>query len=288
MSALLDALYSLGGGILDVLDMPGSYTRGALAGRFGDRLSGRDMLEEWGLLDENQEGLDGGDIAGFAADVVVDPLNFLGGGKLLSALKARKPAVNASLVSGVVDSADEFADLSKLATGKLNDDGLGLASAMEGDAIAKALSDEGKEYGRVVMMAPKPSEAGAAARGWPELVPEDALVSRVSGSYLDDAAKGQGIGQQMYVDAMNASPADWFYNSGNSDAASRALESLREKGLIDLHWQRRGPGGPKVMRLTDAGRELAGTGGLVHDPRNPKIAPLLAALLGYNTLNLAS
>lgn len=79
MSELLNAILGFGSGVLDVLDMPGSYLRGALGGRLGERLSGRDMLEEWGILGENQEGFDVGDVAGFGADVLFDPLNALGG-----------------------------------------------------------------------------------------------------------------------------------------------------------------------------------------------------------------
>lgn len=38
------------------------------------------MLESWGALSPNQDGLDWGDVAGFGADLVVDPLNLLGAG----------------------------------------------------------------------------------------------------------------------------------------------------------------------------------------------------------------
>lgn len=75
----------------NLLDLPGSMVRDALTGNnpfdqwadpFGgsDRVSGRDMLEQWGVLDENEEGFDAGDVGGFAAEVLTDPLTFLTGG----------------------------------------------------------------------------------------------------------------------------------------------------------------------------------------------------------------
>lgn len=79
MSALLDAIMGLGSGVLDALDMPGSYLRGALAGRPGDRLSGQEMLSEWGMDDP-------GAAMGFGAELIADPLNILGGAGL--AIKA--------------------------------------------------------------------------------------------------------------------------------------------------------------------------------------------------------
>lgn len=62
-----------------VLDTPGSLLRGVLSGKPGERKSGRDMLEAWGALNPNTPGLDWGDVAGFGADVLVDPLNLIGG-----------------------------------------------------------------------------------------------------------------------------------------------------------------------------------------------------------------
>lgn len=62
-------------GAMDVLDMPGSYTRGLLAGRPGERASGDELLGAWGF---NPEGLGGA--AGFATELATDPLNLLTGG----------------------------------------------------------------------------------------------------------------------------------------------------------------------------------------------------------------
>lgn len=90
MSALLDALMFAGA----VLDTPGSVVRNTLAGEdpfkglFApeERTYGRDLLEQWGVLGENEEGLDMGDVAGFGVDVVADPLSIFGMGKAASGL----------------------------------------------------------------------------------------------------------------------------------------------------------------------------------------------------------
>lgn len=98
MSALLDAILGLGSGVLDVLDMPGSYLRGGLAGRLGDRLSGREMLNEWGVTSEENDPdnwFEGGDITGTAAGMVFDPLNWIGlglAGKTAGAAKSARLA----------------------------------------------------------------------------------------------------------------------------------------------------------------------------------------------------
>ena len=49
--------------------------------------TGRRLLEKAGVLGENEEGLDAGDVAGFAVDVLLDPINALtlGGGGLAKA-----------------------------------------------------------------------------------------------------------------------------------------------------------------------------------------------------------
>lgn len=84
----------------ETLDKPGAALRGLLAGRpdqllnllpFSDtlgitdpsqRVSGRDFLQEWGVLDQNTPGLDFGDVAGFFAEEVLDPVNWVPGGFL--------------------------------------------------------------------------------------------------------------------------------------------------------------------------------------------------------------
>jgi hypothetical protein len=73
MLGLLESLFS-------ALDAPGAYTRGALSGQFGERVDGRGLLENWGVLGQNQDGLDFGDVLGFGAGVLTDPLTYASGG----------------------------------------------------------------------------------------------------------------------------------------------------------------------------------------------------------------
>ena len=93
-----------------VLDKPSRAIRGALAGNprealailplsdtFGvtreeQAVSGRDLLEQYGLLGQNTEGLDWGDVGGFAAEVALDPLTYLGVGALTKAGQAASKA----------------------------------------------------------------------------------------------------------------------------------------------------------------------------------------------------
>lgn len=71
----------------NILDTPGAIVRGLLAGENplpgimspDKRTSGRDLLEQYGMLDANEEGLDWGDGAGFIAEMALDPLMLVNG-----------------------------------------------------------------------------------------------------------------------------------------------------------------------------------------------------------------
>lgn len=102
MSALMDALMGLLSGAGAVLDTPGSIVRNSLAGENPlkglfdpeERTSGREMLQSWGVSGENDpdKWFEGGDIAGFGAELVTDPLNLLGLGLAGKAAKGAKSA----------------------------------------------------------------------------------------------------------------------------------------------------------------------------------------------------
>jgi hypothetical protein len=102
-SSLLDNSIGLLQYIGETLDKPGRAVRGLLDGRpeellnlvpFSDAAgltdpktatSGRDLLEHAGILDPNEAGLDAGDVAGFAAEIALDPTTYLSfGGSALS------------------------------------------------------------------------------------------------------------------------------------------------------------------------------------------------------------
>lgn len=277
MSALLDAL----GWVGESLDKPGRAVRGLLAGRPGElanlipfsdtmgltdptqSVSGRGLLEQYGALGENQEGLDFGDIAGFGVEMALDPTNWISGKKILSMLR-RTPGPPGAGVSL-----------------KPRPDSSGTS--------LEAISPSGKVVGEIELGPAARMEQRAAQRGWPEIVGEEETVGRVFGTQLDPEFHGLGLGQQMYLDAMNRSPVNWFYNSGNSDMATQAIEALRKKGLAEVHWdQYSGAGGPRIMRITPEGRAAAEAGSVLKPgPGTPvQLGPLLAALGGLGTEQL--
>lgn len=116
-NSLLSGLQYVG----STLDKPGAAVRGLLAGEPGQlanlipfsdalgitdpqtRVSGRDVLEKWGALAPNTPGFDAGDVAGFAADVLLDPLTYLPGGLALKAVgPAGRIAKQAGLLKGAI------------------------------------------------------------------------------------------------------------------------------------------------------------------------------------------
>lgn len=74
-------------GVGTVLDTPGAFVRTGLAGENPfpgifdpeQRVSGRSLLERLGVLDPNTEGLDAGDVGGFLAEMLTDPLTVVPG-----------------------------------------------------------------------------------------------------------------------------------------------------------------------------------------------------------------
>jgi hypothetical protein len=94
---------------LDVLDTPRNLVAGMLTGELGvfkglipgaesvfglevPKISGREVLEDYGFLSKNKKGFDSGDVAGFGADVLLDPLTYLGVGLLTKAGKTTRVA----------------------------------------------------------------------------------------------------------------------------------------------------------------------------------------------------
>jgi len=54
-----------------------------------DIVGGRDLLEQWGIVGKNQEGLDWGDVGGFITEVLLDPATYAGGfGLVMKGAKA--------------------------------------------------------------------------------------------------------------------------------------------------------------------------------------------------------
>lgn len=69
--------FHLLGKTFEILDIPRNLITSTLAGQPLQKTSGRDLLEKLGILDRNKQGLDFGDVLGFAADVILDPLTYL-------------------------------------------------------------------------------------------------------------------------------------------------------------------------------------------------------------------
>lgn len=90
-----------GGGLLNLI--PFSDTLGITDPQ--ERVGGRDLLEEVGLLGRNQAGLDFGDVAGFAAEVGLDPLTYLTMGA-----SATTKAGQLAKAAGVFDDVARIAD----------------------------------------------------------------------------------------------------------------------------------------------------------------------------------
>lgn len=79
--SVLSQLGAVAGGTLsrvgDALSAPGDYFRGLLAGKAGERVTGREMLRDAGLI--GQEDNWGNFTTGLVADVVTDPLSWITG-----------------------------------------------------------------------------------------------------------------------------------------------------------------------------------------------------------------
>lgn len=149
--ATLSALGYIGG----VLDKPRRALWGAVGGKprellnmvvpFSDALgvtdekdaiSGRDALEAAGILGPNEEGLDLGDVVGFGAEVLGDPLTYVGG--LGAVGKLGKVAKKAGAMGDVLSIAAK--KLGKAKVGKL-EAGMNVTHA---DLLAHAASDPKK------------------------------------------------------------------------------------------------------------------------------------------------
>ena len=100
------------------LDTPGAYTRGLFGGQAGERISGRQMLQNWGALGENKQGFDMGDFAGFLAEVLFDPINLIPFGSIAKGFKGVSSATKANRATMAMIKAgampDELAKATKL------------------------------------------------------------------------------------------------------------------------------------------------------------------------------
>lgn len=115
---MLQTLADVLAGIGYVADTPGALARGVLAGRPGERLGGREMLESWGAVGPNRDGLDAGDAWGLGADMLFDPLNLIGAGWLTKLMAGNKAIRKSNAASAALRAAgampEEVAKLTKI------------------------------------------------------------------------------------------------------------------------------------------------------------------------------
>lgn len=115
LEQILNAIDTLG----YIADTPGAYTRGLLASRPGERVSGREMLTDWGVTSENDESKwELGDVLGALAEMIFDPTNLVGVGAVTKTAKAVKAAKESNKVSRAMRAAgampEEVAKLTKI------------------------------------------------------------------------------------------------------------------------------------------------------------------------------
>jgi len=123
---LMDDLLSAASTLGTVVDTPAAGVRALAAGRNplealidpSKRVSGRDVLQHWGVVGGNTPGIDIGDALGFAADIALDPLNLIGGGVLTKAVKGLRAAKASNKASKAARAAgqmpEEIAKLTKI------------------------------------------------------------------------------------------------------------------------------------------------------------------------------
>jgi len=96
-----------------VADTPGALLRGLLAGKPGSRATGREALH----LGPNKPGFDSGDIPGFLAELLLDPVNLIGGAGIAKGVKylskARKARAASKATSAAAKSAETMAAATK-------------------------------------------------------------------------------------------------------------------------------------------------------------------------------
>lgn len=126
------------------------------------------------------------------------------------------------------------------------------------------LENNGDDVGSMSLS--PPSSSGNESRVSRNLFPQidfadDATFSRIHGVEIDEQYRGQGLGQYLYLNAMQQNGADWFYNSQTSADATNIYKALEKKGFLEVYWREGEPdwneeGGVHLARLTDAGRDF--------------------------------
>lgn len=239
MSPLLEAILSGVGTVGELLDAPGGYVRGALAGDLGERRSGREMLESWGVLGENEEGLDAGDVLGFGADMLLDPLNLLSGGTL-GAMKAANKGIDAANAVSKANAASNARSLSMRMAGAMPEEVVPLSQANIGQYAVKP----GME-GDLVRAMTDPDRLSAAKAGWAaEQVQSAKSPLREALSMANDPSNARwspGIEEVWapYLDRVPG-PTPYFHGTPRQGVEATNFNLDRAGSTTDSGWYGRG------------------------------------------------
>jgi hypothetical protein len=215
MPGLLDYLGYAG----NLLDLPGSSVRDLLSGRnpfdqwmtpFSDenRASGRDVLqpllganEETGVsgwLDNPMEGFK--DVAGFGAEMLLDPLNFVSGAGVMRALKGAKAArgKNAAIAAENVANAGRYGYVNPKVAARQMDE---IVNPISGDTVRLYRGQSTSPPGNVsdwlkdaMETDPYLKDSVAAEGGWAAYSPEEASW------YVNHAKDATGQAEMVYQD----------------------------------------------------------------------------------------
>ncbi len=100
-----------------ILDLPGALVRGTLAGdplsafgSFDERVDGRELMRDYGFLDDNAEDSWGNWTAGMVGEVLLDPLTLVAPGASTFGKGAATKAMKALDASGATRFAKQYAD----------------------------------------------------------------------------------------------------------------------------------------------------------------------------------
>jgi len=225
------------GRVADTISAPGDYLRGALAGRLGERTSGRDLLKAYGIVP--QEDNWGSFVAGLGVDLVTDPLSYISGPAtaLTSAGKAARAAGlldNAATVatkkaisSGAV-AAGDIPQVAKNTLGELQKTGRTL-STFDPSVVGRPLygtrtAQRAVTLDDLIKYADDPEKAAEAARRFLGDGFEAARGQRLSDSF--------GLGLPL----GDAKITGDFLGEGFGNAYADALDTLGQK----IRWS--GPG----------------------------------------------
>lgn len=238
MNPLLEILGLAGnalGAAGTVLDTPGSIARGLMAGKPGralsgifspdERVGGREMLEDWGALDPNEDGVDFGDVAGFGAEAVLDPLSIIA-----PAIGARKAFKGIRKAGDIAPAVADVADLANAIDAPLPGD-ISKYDMMSDEELMAGLGDFGE-----------PMRPASEMLGSEDLLGQlDPMQQALSASMEDKFLPLETPGSLMGTRPADSPPVrikDIFQDLWSDDAGHVGLPIPKEKPLAPTFYSR--------------------------------------------------